>query len=679
MARSPKSFVAKPAPTSPRNPAWWWSGLLLLGVALVYANSLRAPFLFDDVGSVVDNPTIHQLSWTALTTPKNETVTGRPLINLSLAINYAISGPTVAGYRATNIALHGLASLVLLGVVRRTLRSTRLINRFSRDADVLAWLIALLWALHPLNTETVVLIAQRAELLCALFYLLTLYGFLRGAQPTPASRRWLIASVAACACGMASKEVMATAPLMVLLLDRTFVAGTFTAGWKQRRLYYVALASTWLLLAAVALRARSGSAGLGLGVTPWQYLLKQAEALVLYLKLSIWPHPLVLDYGSALPASWSEVWWQGTLVFGLFLATVWALVRHPMLGFLGASFFLILAPSSSIIPVVTQTMAEHRMYLPLAVILAYVAAAGYILIGSRAQWVVIGATAGFAILTPLRNRDYRDVVTIWKDTVEKCPQNARAHNNLALELVRLGRVAEAQAHFAQAIELQPTYASPHYNWGVSLLAQQQLDEAITHLEQTLRLDPKHLDAQLNLGNALMQKSRFAEAVVHYQAVLRIQPTAIDATYNLGLALASLGRNREAAVYLKQALQERSDLPEAHYRLARLAEVEGDRTEAERRYREALHYAPKHALASGSLGALLARQGRLEEATQHLLVAVTAQPSAIEAVVNLGNVLLLQGRPKEAIRYYEQALRLAPDDARVLSNLALAREAAAASP
>jgi hypothetical protein len=339
--------LTKPAPSAAAERGGWgriFAVGLIAAVALVYWNSLGAPFLFDDAGAVTDNPTIRRLDSLAVLRPPADgsTTTGRPVVNLSYAINYAISGENVWSYHALNIAIHALAALTLMGIIRRARPCARGWSPPTGDASIPsrapsilpAFLIALLWALHPLQTESVVCVAQRTETLCGLWYLLTLYGFIRATDPScsgrPWSRRWLAVSIAACLVGMGTKEVMVTAPLVVLLYDRTFVAGTFAAAWRQRRGYYAGLAATWLLLAWLVLDsrgARGASAGFGLGVSWWTYLLKQCEAILLYLQLSIWPHPLVLDYGTAVVDSLAAVWWQAFVVVALLTATAWALVR----------------------------------------------------------------------------------------------------------------------------------------------------------------------------------------------------------------------------------------------------------------------------------------------------------------------------------------------------------------
>jgi tetratricopeptide (TPR) repeat protein len=642
------------------------------------------------------------------------------------------------------VAIHALAALTLLGVVRRTLTGPVLRGRFGAAAGPLAFLTALLWALHPLQTESVVCIAQRTESLCGLFYLLTLYCFLRGVEYDAPHRDvaphhgsnlpgtagsamtrsarpsfWFTLSILACLLGMATKEVMVTAPLIVLLYDRTLlsgrVAGGFGVAWRQRRRYYVALAGTWLLLAWLVLRgsgARGASAGFGLGISSWTYLLQQCKAIVLYLQLSVWPHPLVLDYGTRVVHSVADVWWQGFVVLALLGATVWALMRKPVAGFLGAWFFLILAPSSSVVPLVTQTMAEHRMYLPLAAVIALCVLGLYSLLrprdgpagptltddgpldhGSPATdrrsrrpqslvpsfpialvlLVAIAAAFGFGLMTVARNRAYRDAVTIWTDTVTKYPVSARAHNNLAVALQRLGNMTEADIHFARAVALQPEYVTAHYDWGVALLDQGRVADAIAQFAAAVRLAPGHADAQVNLGNALVRAQRAAEAVPHYEAALRIRPAA-DAHYDLGVALVATGRAEEAAGAFQAALQLDPNLPEAHYQLARLADAAGQLADAERLYTETLRLAPDHAAAHARLGLLLAHSGRLAPAAGHFRAVIRLQPGDADAHANLGNVLLLQGQAREAIAQYEEAQRLRPDDERTRENLRLAREA-----
>ncbi len=247
--------------------------IIVLAVWAAYANSLSTPFVFDDMKSIHENPTIRHL-WPladVLSPPNTATgAAGRPVVNLSLAINYALGGLEVRGYHVFNTLVHALAALTLFGVVRRTLLRPVLRERFGPAALPLSFAVALLWALHPLLTESVTCVVQRTESLMGLFYLLTLYGFIR-AVDSPVPGRWEIFSVIACLLGMATKEVMVSAPLIVLLYDRTFVAGSFRGRvaasargcmWGWRRPGFCSAGSWRTRL------SRGGEAGLGLGVTP---------------------------------------------------------------------------------------------------------------------------------------------------------------------------------------------------------------------------------------------------------------------------------------------------------------------------------------------------------------------------------------------------------------------------
>ncbi|HEX7508565.1 MAG TPA: hypothetical protein VF550_17460, partial [Polyangia bacterium] len=225
----------EPPLAAPSWKTWGAVGLLVVAVFLAYANSFHGPFIFDDVPSIVENQSIRHLGSARVLAapPEALTTTGRPVVNLSLAINFAVGGLAVEGYHAVNLALHILASLVLFALVRRTLLLPTLSARFGVTATELALSVALLWAIHPLQTESVTYVVQRAEAIGGLFYLLTLYCFLRGATAAR-GRAWYAATVGACVLGMASKEVMVSAPLIAVLYDRTFIAASLRDSLRRR-------------------------------------------------------------------------------------------------------------------------------------------------------------------------------------------------------------------------------------------------------------------------------------------------------------------------------------------------------------------------------------------------------------------------------------------------------------
>lgn len=531
---------------------WGWA-LLACAVAAAYLSSLTGAFVFDDEPAILTNPTLrHPADVGRLLLPPGDqagTVGGRPVLNASLALNYAWGGTDPVGYHVVNLIIHLLAVLTLYGILRRT-----------PGAEAWAGWAALLWGLHPLLTQAVTYVVQRGESLMGLFYLLTLYAFIRGGaagvgggdsggRTQRARLSWSHrGSVLCCWLGMATKEPMVSAPLLVLAYDRTFVAGSFRAAWRARRGYYLALAASWLLLAGLVASTdgRGGSAGWSAGVGVWPYLLTQAWAIAHYLRLSVWPAPLVFDYGVRLAPTLAEVWPQAALIAALLGATAWALVRKPRWGLLGLWFFAILAPSSSVIPIATEPIAEQRMYLPLAALVAALVAVAARWLPRRsvaAGALLLGAALGLA--TSRRDRQYRDPVTLWTDTVAKNPAEPRAHNNLGTALRARGDARAAQAQFAEAIRLRPDYAPAQFNLGVALLDARRPADALPHLERA-RAAPRHqADLQLDLGQAYAALGRYGDAVTAFRRATVLAPTSAEAHGDLGNALLLAGRAPEA--------------------------------------------------------------------------------------------------------------------------------------
>jgi tetratricopeptide (TPR) repeat protein len=603
--------------------------IIVLAALAAYHNSFTGPFVLDDVSSITENLRIRHLwpIWDALSPPVSSMVAGRPVVNLSLAINYALGGLAVWGYHALNLAIHILAGLTLFGVVRRTLLRPALRERLGASAAGLALAVAVLWTVHPLQTEAVTYVSERAESLMGLFYLLTLYGFVRGAE-SPRPGLWFGLSVVACLLGMASKEVMVTAPLMVLLYDRTFVSRSFREAWGRHRRLYVWLASTWLLLGGLMVGLPYRTVGFGHGITWWAYALTECRAVTHYLRLALWPHPLVFDYGNGITI-WhvTDVASSGLILALLVASVLVALRRQPAIGFVGIWFLVILAPASSVVPVGGQPMAEHRMYLPLAAVVTLVVLGGHALLGRRSVAVFLALAVGLGFLTARRNEDYRTELSIWNDTISKCPNNARAYCNLGLALLHTGKVREAIDYYEQSLQLDPYSAVGHNNLGNALRRVGRVDEAISQYEQAVRLDPELAAAHYDLAVTLKQVGRVDEAIRHYQEAVRIDPDLARAQNNLGNALLQSGKIEEAIGHLEQAIRIAPGYVEAYNNLGNALLLAGNVAEAVRQYQRALQIAPNDAAAHYNLGMLLADQGKGEEAISHLRSAVKLQPAS----------------------------------------------------
>lgn len=543
--------------------------LIVIAGLMTYANSFTGVFLFDDRQSIVDNPHVqtpepwaHPLA--AMQAPRNITLSGRPVASFTFALNYALtpidarttfdppapgslaSGDrferNVWGYHAMNLTIHLLAALALFGVVRRTLDTPALRTVAGQAATPLAFLVALAWTVHPLQTGSVTYIVQRVESLMGMFLVLTLYCAIRAAEipsgkSTATSSRhyaWMIAAVTACLLGMGTKEVMVGAPLIILLWDWTFLPGAFADTVKRRWPLYVGLAATWVWLGAlVAMDARPLSSGFGFAEWPWwRYLATQTGVILHYMRLAFVPSPLVLDYDWRPVTTLTPMLLPGVVVAALAIGTLWCVVRRHAMGFAGAFFFVILAPSSSILPIVTEIAAEHRMYLPLAAMASIVVIGAYALMRRQQApasvraaifWIALAGIGGYAWAANARNADYMSDERMWADTVQKQPHNARARNNYASDLLKTGQAKVAAEHLQTAVADSPTYAEAHANLGVALATQGQFPEATVHFERALELNPFYTAAYENLAEAYGAQNQLAKAGKYFLKALDQRP------------------------------------------------------------------------------------------------------------------------------------------------------------
>ena len=648
----------------------------MLAGSLVYLNSLSTPFMFDDMATIVDNEQIRRLSDLAevLQPERERPVAGRPLVSLSFAINYAIGGLNVLGYHIGNIAVHVLCGLLLFGLVRRTLALPTLPATLSREATTLGFVTALLWTVHPLNTEVVDYLTQRTESMMALFYLLTLYASVRalgGGQ----TARWQVLAVVSCAAGMACKQSMVTAPLMVFLIDRLFVFDSSRHAWRARGRLYAGLAATWLLLAFLqSTGPNSRSAGFSTGVSSWTYLLNQAPMVVRYLELAVWPRSLVLLYGWPRELVLTDVLPSALFIVTLLTLTVVGLRYRPKLAFLAVWFWITLAPTSTIIPIATEVGAEKRMYLPLAglVLLAVLgvqqlreALAARLpptrrtakLVSAGATILLVAVSAALGSATILRNAEYASPLAMARTILERHPTPI-AHHMLANTLLEAGRRDEGVAHLRQALPGAPFAREA---LGVALLIDGKTDEGIAELQSFVREQPADLAivvrARENLGKALLLQDRWQDSLDQFRAILAVLPG--NPVAHRGAAEASFGQGHwdEAIVHYQAYLGGGRHDPEALHQLGVALASGGRLDEAIMAFREVVALDSGHGPAARNLARALSAPPRYDEALRHAQHAVGVQPQDAGSRYVLAHVLNGLGRFDEAQREWRRALQL----------------------
>ena len=472
-------------------------------VLLAYANSLTCPFMYDDGPSIETNTSVHSLwpIWDTFRPSPESTMGGRPLANFSFALNYAVSGLHVWSYRVTNLAIHICAALVLFGILRHTFVWCDSQALPRRRCHTIALACTLIWAVHPLQTQSVTYIKQRCESLMGLMLLLTLYCAIRGWKSrTPG--RWHLAAAGACLVGAGMKPVIAVVPFLVFVYDILFVHKTPLQALRRSPWLYAGQAACLLVLCGFVIPGIQWEQGPAWTyTTPMQYARTECAVLWHYLRLAVWPHPLVLDYWwrvasvkDALPYAVGVLVLGGVSAYGLLKRRAWS--------FAAVWFFVILAPTSSIMPL-PEPAVEHRMYLPLAslIVLAVLGAhAGFDRLaqrrGARAQHasavpitLVIAVIMLFSVMTFMRNRDYSSALVMWRDNVEKRPRNPRAHYNYATNLARRGSAPAALPHFQETVRLDPNYPDGHFNLGLALARLGRPEDAVVAFKEALRVKP----------------------------------------------------------------------------------------------------------------------------------------------------------------------------------------------
>jgi tetratricopeptide (TPR) repeat protein len=474
---------------------------------------------------------------------------------------------------------------------------------------------------------------------------------------------------------MGSKESMVTAPVMIILFDYIFVFDSFRAALRQRRRLYLGLSMTWLILAALLLPGpRRRSAGFWTGISPWTYLLNQPPLLARYLRLLVYPRSLVVNYGWPRPVTIGDVLPPAGLIVALLVLTLFALRRYPKVGFLGAWFFITLAPTSSVVPIATEVGAERRMYLP-DVSLIILGVLGVMALWDRVTgrwpWLVpkprlassialcsLGCVSvALAACTVARNREYGSELVLARADLARYPTPV-AHHALAETLLAAGQRDEAIAHLREAL---PGAPRAHLTLGLELFTDYQLDEAIAELRAFVREQPRWapvVTAHEYLGRSYALQNDMPGAVREFQEALRLEPSA-ELEHLMADSLSSMQAFDDAAMHYRAYLTYRPDDAEAFQQLG-LSFAQGGHLEAATgAFRRAVDLDPTQGPARRNLATALWAQSNLDDAMVQARRAVELQPDDAGSHQVLGRILEKQNHAAEARSEFERAVQLDP--------------------
>ncbi|HEY1067038.1 MAG TPA: tetratricopeptide repeat protein, partial [Pirellulales bacterium] len=535
-------------------------------------------FVLDDPSSITDNAKIKNV----FDLPEIFSINPRRfVVYFSFAVNWALSQYHPGPYHVVNIFIHVTAALLLYDLTRMALRTPRLAPWFGREAPALAAAIAVLWAVHPLQTQSVTYVVQRTESLMGMFFLLTFWLTARGALgPRSESLGFYIGAVVACWLGAFTKEVMIVAPLTLLLFDFTILAND----WREvvlRRfgLYLACFASCVPLVVNSFDTLDAGSHAMGFGstlISSQDFAKTQPEVILHYLKISFFPADLCIDYRWPVEQNGFIIAVSSFALGMMFGASLLALYYFPPLGFVGLWFFFTLAPSSSVIPIIDLAF-EHRMYLALAsvcvltvlgfwrfwnalldAIYPYIPLDDSVRLGVPALLFAIAAT-GLGVRTIVRNFDYYTAERLWRDVVRQSPHNPRAYHNLAVELENSNKDEEAVEFYEKAIELggkaigHPLYKY-HFNFGISLRKLKRWEECAREFGEAARLSPTYAEAYANQAIALAELHRTDEAIASLKNAVKHKPSLNSAHAQLADLLVKKGEYTQAIEHAETVLK-----------------------------------------------------------------------------------------------------------------------------
>ncbi|MBN1674057.1 MAG: tetratricopeptide repeat protein [Kiritimatiellae bacterium] len=670
------------------------AAIVVLGV-LGYSNTLRAEFHFDDRPSIVENPGIRSLR---NVTRLSKAYPSRFIGYLTFALNYRYGGLDVRGYHAVNLLIHIVNGLLVWRLVRQFLRVTGPPPAGDSNGTVasagdprlqagLALFAGLLFVAHPVQTQAVTYVIQRVTSLAALFYLLamTLYMDAAAARARLNARFFACTALALLATllAMFTKEAAFTLPIALVLLELCFLRSSAAA--RRKRIFFLLPFLLTLLVipltGLISARMPIGLAAEHRFISPWQYLFTQFNVVRTYLRLLFVPigQNLDYDYPTAeslleLPTVLSMLLVLALLAFGLA-----AVKRNALVGFGILFFFLALAVESTVIPL-RDVIFEHRLYLPLfGAVTAFA--------GGAAPWLArpaggrlptrrraCAAALGLLLVVAagagayLRNRVWKDEVSLWTDAVTKSPAKPRPHYNLGVALMKAGETEQARYQYSKALALRPDYAEAHVNLGSSFALEQKYDRAMYHYSRALRVDPYYPDGHNSLGAILYQRGQTERAIQHFSKAIRANFYFPDAHYNLGVALAAAGRAEQALSHYYAVLRLDPTNVHAHSGAGQCLTQLGKLDGAMWHYSEALRIKPDFANARNNLGAAFAQQGKTAEAKREYSEALRVDPNFADAHNNLAIVLAQTGEPNAARYHYSEALRIHPRFAKAHNNL-----------
>ncbi len=633
---------------------------------LAYLNSFHCSFHFDDITAFVNNPfikNIHDLSniW--------EYCPCRFITFLSLALNYHFGQLHVFGYHLFNLAVHVSAAFLVYWLALLTF-STPVMKeeKITRHANLISLLAGLVFVSHPVQTEAVTYIWQRAASMAALFYLASLCLYVRSRLLQGInSKYYYIGAVVTAIMAMFTKENVITLPLMIVLYEFSFFKV------KQGIKYFLPFLFTLLIIPVTMLLTHMGQAryqefqnvvgGSG-GISPLQYLLTQGRVVVTYIRLVILPFNQNLEYDYPIFKSIFELPLLASFLFlgAIFILTKRLFLKYRLVSFSILWFFLTLLPESSFLPQ-KDVIFEHRLYLPMVGYSLFLVSSGYYLIGKKNfKAMVIGLAiiiVCYSMLTYQRNKVWMDDRTLWGDVVSKSPRKAIGYNGLGLALYNKGDYEGAISNLKRAIEIDPKFENAYVNRANAYNREGNSSQAIVDFNKAIELNPRDADVYNDRGILYFHLGKNTQALADYNKALDLKPYDAHAYYNRGLVFYDQGNLVQSAADLNNAIEINPDHEEFYNNRGILNSRLGKAAEAMADFNRAIAINPNYAQAYNNRGILNFHQRKVSQAMADYNKAIEIDPNYADAYYNRGLGFYVQGDLIQAIADYSKVIHLDP--------------------
>lgn len=683
--------------------------LIVLLCILVYSDTFDYPFAGDDEANISDNPIIRDFEYFKNPSEiKNiryykdikKFFESRYIGNLSFALNYRLHGLDVFGYHALNVLIHVINALLVYWLVIITFRTPYFRNlQNHNDRNLVAFFSALIFAVHPIQTQAVTYIVQRFTSLATLFYLLALVFYIKSRliqevavsnQQSDEKQRvkaiiWYLFSVLSAVFAMKTKEISFTLPLMIALYEFMFFDGKV----RRRVFYLIPIFLTMAIIPLTFLMAKGDLAEMSImdeslkivsseRISRWDYLFTQFRVVVTYIRLLILPINQNLDYDYPIYSSFFEsaVFLSFLLLLSIFGLGIYLFYRSRLTFHMSRLtafgifwFFVTLSVESSIIPR-SEIIFEHRIYLSsigfiITVMTSLVMSERYFkekipIVGRLIIPVLIVVVFVFSGAAYARNTIWQNEISLWKDTVRKSPQKARTRSNLGATYIKKGKLEDAARELQAAIKIDRESTNARNNLGVIYLNKGYYEKALKEFSEVITRNLYDAKAHNNIGVTYMKLKRFDDAIRSFRNAVMIAPHYADAYNNRGLIYEELDRIDKAISDYRNAQKFNPYIVNMHNNLGVSYFKQGEIDKAIRKYMIIIKLKPDMVQAHYNLGLALMGKGHLNEAIKAFSEAVRLKPDLERAYYNLGLVYIKKGQSDKAMKQFQNAVRIKPD-------------------